>query len=262
MVEESELQGFPARLRELIGEDSVSRFASEVGLGDNLVRKYLDGATPGLDKVVRISEAKGISLEWLATGVGDKNAFIEEGGKRVPKQSALRMRRRKSDDPVYKADQVADREMLEADDGAQFILLPRYDVKVSAGGGSFIHSEQIVNHLSFRADWWEREVGIPPKFAMLVEVRGDSMIPDLHDGDLAAVDTRVSKLVDDGIYVLRYADSLRIKRVHRRLDGKLEIKSSNEEMYKPELITEAEAAEQIQIIGAAKTAIPRIRRLP
>lgn len=257
MVEEVELEGFPERLKELIGQESVSRFANEVGLGDNLIRKYLDGATPGLDKVVRICNAKGVSIAWLALGEGPK---LDEDAK-ARQAKAADYRRRRTDTLGVAEPSAAGREILESRDGRGYVLLPRYDVRVSAGGGTVVHSEQIVDYLAFKSDWFEREVGIPAGSAALFEVRGNSMESDFYDGDLALLDLRVDRFIDDAIYVVQYGDALRVKRVHRRLDGKVEIKSSNEAVHKPEVVTEEEAS-QIIIVGRAKRALPKPRRLP
>ncbi|MDN3519557.1 hypothetical protein QWY84_18265 [Aquisalimonas lutea] len=43
-------------------------FANACGLSDSLIRKYLAGSLPGLDKVVVIAREAGVSVEWLATG--------------------------------------------------------------------------------------------------------------------------------------------------------------------------------------------------
>lgn len=59
---------FPRRLRECIGDRSVHSFATACGLSDSLIRKYLSGSLPGLDKVVIIAREAGVSVEWLATG--------------------------------------------------------------------------------------------------------------------------------------------------------------------------------------------------
>lgn len=59
---------FPRRLKECIGERSVHSFATACGLSDSLIRKYLAGSLPGLDKVVIIAREAGVSVEWLATG--------------------------------------------------------------------------------------------------------------------------------------------------------------------------------------------------
>ena len=125
MVEQLELDGFIDRLRELIGSDSVSKFAQEVGLGDNLVRKYLAGATPGLDKVLRICQAKQVNVEWLALGRGPRQGFVTPGPR--TEESAA----------VY--GQTPDR-VLRAADGREFVLLPRYVVTVSAGSGTVVRS--------------------------------------------------------------------------------------------------------------------------
>lgn len=62
--------GFSVRLKEAIGGRSVLSFAKECGLSDSLVRKYLSGSLPGLDKAIVMAKVAGVSLEWLATGEG------------------------------------------------------------------------------------------------------------------------------------------------------------------------------------------------
>lgn len=250
MVEQVDPTGFVARLRELIGEESVSRFAAEVGLGDNLVRKYLEGATPGLDKVVRICRAKGVSIAWLALGQGPRQKGEESGAASAPP------RRRAEATP---GDGGA-HEIVEALDGREFVLLPRYDVKVSAGGGSLVHSEQIVDYYAFNRRWFEERVGILPAQVVLLEVHGDSMEPDLFDGDLVLVDTSKTSFVSDAIYVLLIDGTLVIKRVNKRLDGHIEIRSSNDK-YGAEVLT-PEQAEQLVIVGRARRVLPKERRLP
>lgn len=61
---------FADRLRELIGEGSVSAFARKVGLSEAILRKYLMGSEPSLSKANQIARNANCSLEWLATGCG------------------------------------------------------------------------------------------------------------------------------------------------------------------------------------------------
>lgn len=218
---------FAARLRHLIGDVPVSRFATEVGLGDNLVKKYLAGSKPGLDKINRIAIAKRVDLNWLALGDG---AAPPRGGY----SSSVR---------------------------AGFIYVPRYSVKAHAGGGAAVESEQIVDYLAFKRDWFERNVGIGPDNAALIEVRGESMTPVLQDGELVIIDMSCTNLRDDAIYVLQYSGGLRIKSVRRRVDGKIEIRSANED-YGVEVLSEKEAeAGTFTIVGRARWALSG-RRLP
>ncbi|NOI65212.1 helix-turn-helix transcriptional regulator [Vibrio sp. 99-8-1] len=61
---------FSQRLKELIGEESVSGFARRVDMSEALIRKYLKGSEPSLSKANQIAMKANCSLEWLATGCG------------------------------------------------------------------------------------------------------------------------------------------------------------------------------------------------
>lgn len=56
---------------------------------------------------------------------------------------------------------------------------------------------------------------------------GDSMIPTFASGDVLLVDTGVTEVRIDGVFVLRAHDRLFIKRVRQRMDGRFEISSDN-----------------------------------
>lgn len=61
---------FASRLKSLIGEESISGFARRVELSEALIRKYLNGSEPSLNKANQIAMKANCSLEWLATGCG------------------------------------------------------------------------------------------------------------------------------------------------------------------------------------------------
>ncbi len=62
---------FATRLKSMIGKNPASRFARKCGLNEGTLRKYLMGeATPGVDKLLRISQVAGVNLQWLVTGEG------------------------------------------------------------------------------------------------------------------------------------------------------------------------------------------------
>lgn len=67
---EYEIMSFSERLRELIGQESISGFARRVDLNEALIRKYLKGSEPSLSKANQIAMRANCSLEWLATGCG------------------------------------------------------------------------------------------------------------------------------------------------------------------------------------------------
>ncbi len=60
-----------ARLKAIIGEESVSSFARRCGMAESVLRTYLrDGRMPPLDRALAIAAAAGVSVDWLATGRG------------------------------------------------------------------------------------------------------------------------------------------------------------------------------------------------
>ena len=96
----------------------------------------------------------------------------------------------------------------------ELTYLPRYDVAAAAGNGSHApDQERPVSHVAFRTDWL-RAKGIVAAKAALVDVRGNSMEPDLHDGDLVLVDMRPIPPRPGASYVFRDADdTIRVKRL-------------------------------------------------
>lgn len=81
---------FADRLRALIGDSSVSAFARKAGLGEGLIRRYLQGSEPGLGKAEQISRAANCSLEWLATGADFRHQNAE-GVDMAALESAIRL---------------------------------------------------------------------------------------------------------------------------------------------------------------------------
>ena len=243
------------RLRALIDAlgVGVDEFAVAIGQKPHRLRDILRGKTrmPG-DLIQEIPKAFYLRDEWWLRGDGemfnaDKARVERDGLVLGPKRV-----------PVFRAARKEDR---ASDFDLEYVRVPRYQVGAGAGGGLAVESEQIVDYLAFKRDWFSKIIGIAPASAALIEVRGDSMTPVLLDGELVIVDTSCDAFKDDAIYVLQYSGALRIKNVRRRLDGKIEIKSANEG-YGLELLTEQEAeAGTITIVGRARWALSG-RRLP
>ncbi|WP_291995609.1 helix-turn-helix domain-containing protein [Candidatus Accumulibacter sp. ACC003] len=64
-----------ARLKALIGNESIASFARKCAMAESVLRTYLrDGRMPPLDKAFAIAAAAGVSVDWLATGQGARTA--------------------------------------------------------------------------------------------------------------------------------------------------------------------------------------------
>lgn len=65
---------FASRLKSVMGEHSVYRFAKKCGFTESTLRKYLAGdSIPGADKLVHMAQVADVSLQWLALGEGDRS---------------------------------------------------------------------------------------------------------------------------------------------------------------------------------------------
>ena len=72
-------------------------------------------------------------------------------------------------------------------DGYEYVRRYADDVRLAAGSGTTVENENVAGHVAFRRDWM-RGHGLRAERCSLVDVAGDSMEPELFDGDSALVD--------------------------------------------------------------------------
>lgn len=71
------IEGFTARLREVIGHESVRSFARRAEVSHTSVGQYLSGASePNRLGLVRMAAAADVSFDWLATGNEPKHVPV------------------------------------------------------------------------------------------------------------------------------------------------------------------------------------------
>lgn len=215
------------RIRELRREWKVS----QAGLGDfaggltkQAVYEWEKGdSTPGVDALLALQRRKGINPEWILHGTGPK---FTSGG-RTPISAW--------DDPEH----------LPAD---QYVLIPRRRVALSAGNGHLLFEDEEAPPIPLSTTL-VRRLGLRAADAVLVYAEGDSMEPGICDGDLLLVDLAARDVREGAIYALRYADQLRVKRLFRRYDGGLILRSDNAARYPDEAIPPEHQDGHVAIIG-------------
>ena len=144
--------------------------------------------------------------------------------------------------------------MDEAFPMSNVVLVPLYDVPVSAGHGSFFDTENVIQQIPFDAEWLEREDLIAGQLACL-PIEGDSMSPGLKTSDIVLVDLTHQR--GDGVFVLRLNGALRIKRLQWLADGRLRISSDNP-IYETEYVDPNTPPDDFAIIGFCHTKIGRV----
>ncbi len=187
---------FRSRLTQVIHSfGSVVALATAVGVSDNAIYKWLSGrGQPSVANLVSLARAGRVSVEWLATGA-------------EPTQGAQAIKR--------------------AVGHGDFIFMPRNRMRFSSGRGGTLSSEQVVDSIAFRAEWVKRVLHAESRDLILIEVVGDSMAPTIEDSDLIVANLAEPRFRQDGIYLLRHDSGLTVKRIQRRPDGKLMMRSDN-----------------------------------
>jgi phage repressor protein C with HTH and peptisase S24 domain len=132
---------------------------------------------------------------------------------------------------------------------SNFALVPRLEVRASAGAGAIALTESADEFLPFKLDWLRR-IGINPRFARTMFAHGDSMEPTISDGDLMLIDESVHRIVDQGIYVVVYDGLVLVKRVQIQRDGGVVLKSDNPR-YDPEAVP-ADEVTDIRVAGRVR----------
>lgn len=85
------------------------------------------------------------------------------------------------------------------------------NIEVSAGGGAIAEVVEVQGSLLFRNDIL-KEIGVNPKKAYVVKVRGDSMAPAFYNGSLIMIDTEASYPRNGDVYAFVHDHSILVKR--------------------------------------------------
>ena len=196
--------------------------------------------------------SKGLSRTAFGEAIGanhDKIKNVETGKQRVDHEMLAALRRVFAVDlNELVAGPSDDGQSLPPQGGAQpdFIPIPRFDVRASAGYGSLINAEDAVGYYAYNRRFLKRR-GLSPDMLAVIELRGDSMEPDLWDGDLMLINRAETVPMDGLIYAVRFGDNLFVKRIQALPSGDVQLLSSNPR-YPPIPIAQGEL-DRASIIG-------------
>lgn len=207
---------------------SQAALARKIGVTPTAVNLWVKGSTTNLkaETLIAASRALRVRPAWLSTGIGEKEINPELNG-----------------EPVSVIEEIAD----PLND---YVIIPEYVLEFSAGGGSIAENDcPDCIPAAYKLSWMH-SIGLNPKNARRFRVRGDSMEPTLSNNDRILVDisqNQPERIQDGAVYAVRYGEGLKVKRLQRRINGRIVLISDNPAYPEEEVLPEY--ADDFAIIG-------------
>ena len=125
-----------------------------------------------------------------------------------------------------------------------FLQVPKIKARLSAGGGSFETEPEIEEFYSFRKDWLSKKG--KARDMILMDIFGNSMEPELKEGDTVLIDQSQKAVLAGAIYAVGFDDTIVVKRLEKR-PKELVLLSENERY--PMMRFRDEEMDSVRIIG-------------
>lgn len=173
--------------------------ANRINLPHSQVRHLSAGGKKITPEIASdIERTTGISASWLLLGTGDM--FDKPAG------------------TLSKA--------FGDDSGSRYSISYYPDIKASAGNGYCNSEISDVEIISLPKAIIDKKINAGKIDA--IRVHGDSMTPTIRENDIIFVATNMQEIYDNKIYVIRYGDEIRVKRIFKRRGEKILLRSDNQ----------------------------------
>lgn len=210
--------------------------------------QLIDQRYDGLRK--RVCDASGWSearlSQLLSNTYREGRAFSEKTARKLEEDLQL--------EPLYfdrETDAANDSATLRGvmqvevtdDNSADFVQVPLIKLRLSAGLTGFQADPEYHDGSKMSLPrQWVNEKRLSPRSLIALKVKGDSMIPNLYEGDTVIVNTADRKMVDGAVFAVNFEGEAVIKRLERR-GGMWYLASDNTLLpqYKPRLVRDNEA---------------------
>lgn len=207
-----------------------------VGVSGTTWQNYeLENASPNAHVLAHLS-GEGFDMNWVLTGQGEMRGGQPKLEKKEAGFSELGPR------------ELARDEMGGAGRHVLVPLLALRTLEGETGSRMTVEERTMLDAISFRRDFIERELKTETAALVAVEMPDDAMQPTFNPRDLLLADTSDPKLRGSGVYVFASGGALMVKRLQMKLDGGVTVSSDNAERYPPEEI-ERDALDRVKIVG-------------
>lgn len=204
----NEFESFLKRVFKATGITSQSELASIIGVNRSAITQARKKGTIPHKWILQLYRSYGLNPDWLETGT--EPTFLRDFGK--PE--------------------------------TEYMSIPKVKARLSAGGGSFEVGTEIKGYYSFQKDWL-RNKGKSSRM-VLMDIFGNSMEPELKDGDTVLIDESQKDILAGAFYAIGVDDTIMVKRIEKH-PHKLVLVSDNQN-YAP-IYLEGDESHSVRIIG-------------
>jgi len=230
----------------------MDKACGNIDAESNTGRVKIKGAIMAVSKfesfLQRVYNATGISSQnELATVLNINRSAITQAKKKnnFPAKWLLNLYRLYGLNPDWLETGFGPTYLKPSDpDSSEFKGIPKVKARLCAGGGSFEVGSEIERYYSFRSEWLAQK-GLSDKM-VLMDIFGNSMSPELKDGDTVLVDESQKDVLAGALFAVGIDDTIMVKRVEKH-PKKLVLLSDNKD-YSP-IFLHSEEMETIRIIG-------------
>ena len=210
------------RIKLLRGDTTQAVFAASLGIPQMTLSNYETGKSePKFSLINTICTTFSVSADWLLFGRGP-----------MKEDSINNELRKKNMEIIGRRDDI--------------IMIPMVEAVLSAGGGSFETSAITGRDYAFRRDFIERKGN--PNDMVLMRVSGDSMEPDVLNGDVVLIDQGKTRIVPGQMFAVGFEEAIYLKRIDIA-PGKAILKSANPAYPPMELDIRGQMSDLFRVIG-------------
>jgi phage repressor protein C with HTH and peptisase S24 domain len=199
---------FLQRVFEATGMTSQTQLADALGVNRSAITQARNKESIPARWILQLYRSFGLNPDWLETGKGQ--TYLGNDGDR----------------------------------DTEFINIPKVIARLSAGGGSFEVGSEIQGYYAFQQEWLITKG--KPKRMVLMDIFGNSMEPELKDGDTVLIDESQKDIIAGALYAVGVDDTIMVKRVEKH-PNKLALRSDNQ-LYAP-IYLQGNECDSIRIIG-------------
>ena len=214
------VQSIIDRMKAVLGFSKDKELSEYLGGSRSTTAAWKLRGTIPINECIALATEHGVSLDWLILGRGS----------------------------------APSPELIQGENGASvleqalYIDVPVFDMSPFAPAG------EAVSHWTLPRAWLEAE-GLTIEDTFIIRAVGDLMAETIVDGQMVLIDRRPRDT--DGVFLVRFGDQPRFKRVQRMVDGSVRLSYDNP-AYAVDTIPSKQDGE-IEIIGYCHSMVSHVR---